>query len=153
MATSTIRGLFVDVKILNRDYRVQQAKPTGMVEISFIRKHLKLQRTLNDVVVSDDRRTTLRPKLFLQAPNHVLLHPPLHKNFLSTLNLPICSRCSCDHAAEFIASCALCLAAAPTGLIIGCFMAVELQYFKVKHFAGASRSAIEKGGFVAEKID
>ena len=128
---------------------MQQAKSTGMVEISFIRKHLKLQQTLNDVVVSNDRRTTLRPKLFLQVPNQVLLHPPLHKNFLSTLNLSICSRWSRDHATEFIMSCALCLAAVPTRLIMGYFMAVELQYFKVKHFVGASRSMIEKGGFVA----
>ncbi|XP_059455738.1 probable E3 ubiquitin-protein ligase RHC1A [Corylus avellana] len=158
MATSTGRWLSVDVKRLNR---VQEAKPTGMVKISFIRRHLKLRRaSVNDVVVFDDRRTTLRPDLFLQVPNQVLLHPPSHENFisasLSTLGLPICPRCSHDHTAERIVSHALRLAAAPTGLM-GYFMAVELRDVKVEHFAGTSRRAIEKlmekGGFVAEKSD
>jgi hypothetical protein len=159
MATS-IEGVYV----LLRSRGVQQeqeAKPTGMLEVRFVGRFLKVRETPNGLVVSDDRTILLRPVLSLHIPTQQLLDPASHQSLIcgavSTLNLPRFLCCSHDHLVKGIASRASNLAAGPRGGFVGYSLRVELQLVKIVQFAGASRNAveklIEKNGFVAEKSD
>jgi hypothetical protein len=121
MATS-IEGVYV----LLRSRGVQQeqeAKPTGMLEVRFVGRFLKVRETPNGLVVSDDRTILLRPVLSLHIPTQQLLDPASHQSLIcgavSTLNLPRFSCCSHDHLVKGIASRASNLAAGPRGGFVG----------------------------------